>query len=206
MKESFRRGNGPLRGARLALPLALLVAAMSCSSTEDNQPRAFGGRSGSGSGATAGHGGHGGNGGSLGGTAGTATAGNAGRAGNAGTGGSEPHDAGHEVVDSGAANDDASEAGPALNGCVQYVDRTSGGDVQTMPWDYDIAFSPERCMKVRVGQTVTFVGDFEDHPLAPHGGDTPSPISEQTLFEQAGVFGFFCTSHPSMIGVIWVVP
>lgn len=201
MKRSFRRGNGPIRGVLVALPIALLVAAMSCGSAEGDRPGALGGGSGSGSGASGGgHAGHAGSGGSQGGTAGTA-----GSAGRAGSGGSEPHDASHEVGDSGVPNDSASDPGPAVNGCVQYVDRTSGGDVQTMPWDDDIAFSPERCMKVRVGQTVAFAGDFGEHPLAPSGGDTPSPIDEETSFERAGVFGYYCTSHPSMTGAIWVV-
>ncbi|HEY6558866.1 MAG TPA: hypothetical protein VI072_16390 [Polyangiaceae bacterium] len=185
MKGSFRRANGLMRGGLVTLPLALLVAAMSCGSAEGERPGALGGGSGSG------------HGGSQGGTAGSA--------GRAGSGGSEPHDASHEVADSGVPNDSASDAGPAVNGCVQYVDRTSDGDVQTMPWDDDIAFSPERCMKVRVGQTVVFAGDFEEHPLAPDGGDTPSPIDEETLFDQPGVFGYYCTSHPSMTGAIWVV-
>jgi plastocyanin len=204
LKGPFRSRNGLLRGVLVTLPLALLVNALSCSSSEHDRPGAFGGGSGSGSGsgASGGHGGHAGSGGSQGGMAGTSTAGSAGRA---GSGGNEPRDAGHEGMDSATPKDAASDAGSAVNGCVQYVDRTSGGDVQTMPWDDDIGFTPERCMKVRVGQTVAFAGDFEEHPLAPYGGDTPSPIGEQTLFQQPGVFGYFCTTHPSMNGAIWVV-
>ena len=61
-------------------------------------------------------------------------------------------------------------------------------------------------MKIRVGQGVTFSGDFVEHPIAPLRGDTPNPITGPSpTFPNTGVFGYFCTTHPAMTGAIWVV-
>lgn len=186
---------GETRRALLPLPLAVLVGALSCSSTHDDRGGAVGGN---GSGASGGHASHGGSGGVPGAGAGGMPTGG-------GSGGTAPQDGGAEAADSDAADGAAADARPAVNGCIEYVDRTGGDEVQIMPWEDAIASDPQRCMKVRVGQTVSFVGDFDEHPLAPRGGDTPSPIAEQTQLNQVGVFGFFCTAHPSMNGAIWVV-
>jgi hypothetical protein len=177
----------------------VLFSAVSCSSSKDNGQDAFAGSTGAG--AAGGHA-HGGTGGAQGGAAGTSSGGSAGRA---GTGGTAPHDAGHEASDGEAADANDVDAAQGVNGCVEFDDRSAGDPLQTMPWDDDITYARERCMKVRVGQTVIFAGDFEEHPLAPRGGDTPSPIAEQTQLTEVGVFGFFCTSHPNMNGAIWVV-
>jgi len=64
---------------------------------------------------------------------------------------------------------------------------------------------------------VTFTGAFDKHPLEPAGGDSPNPIplTEATpaggklvvSFTKAGVFGYRCEFHPTvMFGAIKVVP
>jgi hypothetical protein len=92
----------------------------------------------------------------------------------------------------------------------QYVDRTAPGADRSLPWDFGITTAPERCMQVRVGQTVVWNGDLDVHPLGGQGGDAPNPISlhqnGSVTFNSAGTFGFVCLSHSSMKGAIKVVP
>lgn len=122
-------------------------------------------------------------------------AGGAGSAGEAGTGAA------------GAGGVAGEPEPPQLNGCSTYLDRTAPQASRTVPWDASIAVSPERCMKIRAGQQVVFDGDFDAHPLEAFGGDTPSPFSGTPwLFDQPGAFGYICTIHSEMLGVIWVVP
>lgn len=101
-----------------------------------------------------------------------------------------------------------------INGCTTFVDRTAAGDSRTLPWDNPLGSNPARCMQIRSGQSVTWVGDFNPHPLGPHGGTVPSPIagrsngteSYEVTFAAPGTFGYLCGDHPEMIGAIYVVP
>jgi hypothetical protein len=110
------------------------------------------------------------------------------------------------------AGPDGGDAGPdeaiLLNGCESFLDRTAFEGAQELAWDYETGSRPSRCMRIRVGQAVCWVGNLDDHPLAPYGGDAPTPIdgSECALFEAPGDYGYFCTLHPEMLGVIQVVP
>ena len=70
-------------------------------------------------------------------------------------------------------------------------------------------------MRIRAGQMVTFTeGSFAQHPLAAAGGDSPNPIpttssgtSVDVTFPTAGLFGFHCMIHPTiMMGAIMVIP
>ena len=85
------------------------------------------------------------------------------------------------------------------------------------------AYSPN-CLKVPVGSTVTFSGDFTGHPLEPstmRGNTTNNPITAVSAnldgamttsftFPTAGFYAYFCSFHGSsdtgagMAGVIWV--
>jgi plastocyanin len=82
------------------------------------------------------------------------------------------------------------------------------------------AFTPP-CLKIKVGQTVTFEGAFASHPLSPATpieGNPENPITEtltgtsaEFTFAEAGTFPFYCELHGSaaglgMAGVIYVVP
>jgi plastocyanin len=102
-----------------------------------------------------------------------------------------------------------------LNLCTVYVDRTGTGDDRSI--SFSMATLPtdvERCMRVKAGQTVTFTtSSFITHPLAPSGGDTPSPIRPQVsgsgenfVMSTPGVYGYKCTTHATMTGAILVVP
>lgn len=100
---------------------------------------------------------------------------------------------------------------PLLNGCSTYVDRTADDADRTLSWDYAIETNPERCIKIRVGQTVTFDGDLKSHPIDAQGGNAANPFkgaesSTPTFsFDKAGVFGFVCIYHEEMQGAVWVV-
>lgn len=100
----------------------------------------------------------------------------------------------------------------AVQGCqpAQFQDRTTSNDEgRSLGWDFGITTAPERCMQVRVGQSVQWNGDFDNHPLAGSGGDAPNPISlhqsGKVTFNQAGTFGYVCLAHSPMKGAIKVV-
>jgi plastocyanin len=112
----------------------------------------------------------------------------------------------------GGGNDAGSDAPVTLNGCTTFADHTAANDARTLDWDVTIASSPDRCMKIKAGQSVTWSGNFSTHPLAQAGGDTPSPIGNGTgtsktiQFPNPGDYGYVCTVHSTMRGVIQVVP
>lgn len=109
----------------------------------------------------------------------------------------------------GADGQGGDPGGPMLvNGCSSFVDRTAAGASRTLPWDEDLIYVPERCMEIRVGQSVTFSGELANHPMLPSGGDMPSPIGGAVAtFTNPGTFGYRCIPHPSeMNGAIRVVP
>jgi plastocyanin len=107
-----------------------------------------------------------------------------------------------------------SAAIPVFDDCQEaaYVDRTADGADRTLTWDFSFAGSPERCLKIRVGQSVQWDGHFAAHPLESDQGDRPNPIvanlgdSGLIRFDRPGVFGFRCNFHFEMRGAIQVVP
>ena len=71
------------------------------------------------------------------------------------------------------------------------------------------------CLTIKVGQKVTFAGNFFEHPLEPKDGELVTPIPPATdtgarltvTFPNPGTFGFQCKTHPmEMFGAIQVVP
>jgi hypothetical protein len=131
--------------------------------------------------------------------------------GSGGAGGhSEHHDGGTDDAADAAADGDAGDAGGtvAINGCDVFVDRSLPAATRTLTWDESIAADPARCIRIQVGQSVCWSGDFEEHPLEPHGGDTPSPITGAACatFDAVGNYGFLCAFHSEMTGVVQVVP
>jgi plastocyanin len=110
-------------------------------------------------------------------------------------------------------------AGPQpINGCTVFVDLTAadaGQPTITGPAGGAVAaqYSPN-CVKIKVGQSVTWNSGFATHPLGASGGDSPSPIATTSTgttvsfsFPNAGTYGFACGIHPlSMFGAVLVVP
>lgn len=113
------------------------------------------------------------------------------------------------VKDTGSLEDvPAVDAG--LNNCgeIDFVDRSGPADDRTIKWDLTVV---PRCLIVAKGQSVTWLGSLPSHPLTSKGGDTPTPImltstgtSATIGFPDIGDYGFVCTYHPPMQGVIRV--
>lgn len=120
---------------------------------------------------------------------------------------------------SSSSGTSGSEAGAVINACTTFVDRSATGADRSLPWGqltgFDIANKPERCMQIKVGQSVSYgpgdAGDFTAHPLNAKGGDTPNPFQSTitggvVTFPKAGTFGYSCGLHGQMTGAIKVVP
>lgn len=98
-------------------------------------------------------------------------------------------------------------------------DHTADADPRTIQFSLDPTtkqYAP-RCMRIKAGQSVTWKGAFQFHPLQPAGGDVPSPItidpqpggsSRVIAFPNAGLYGFECATHeaPLEYGAIQVIP
>lgn len=164
----------------------------------------------------------GGGGNVTGGDAGNDGSGDAGR-GSAGEAGSDTGSAGRggsEASGGSAGSSPAAGAGGTggegtagttgttfVNGCVVFEDFTAPSAVRDLAWDENLIFDGSRCMKIQAGQSVTFTGDFDNHPLAVRGGDMPSPLAPSATYETPGIYGYYCPLHPvEMNGAIWVVP
>lgn len=118
------------------------------------------------------------------------------------------------------------DLGPAagLNGCDagDYVDRSETSADRRIGFGTalgspSLGYSPA-CITISAGQSVTFVGNFENHPLVPGanrggGASANNPIQEQrsgsadymVSFPSAGFYPYFCDVHkPTMVGVVRV--
>jgi len=111
---------------------------------------------------------------------------------------------------------------PGFAGCgsaTDYVDATlsTGAVVVAFPAGGETSYSP-KCLRVHLGQDVTFRGSFDSHPLdqacGPLAGGIPSVgggSSTVISFDVAlGTYGYYCQNHGSpsgggMAGAIQVV-
>jgi hypothetical protein len=113
--------------------------------------------------------------------------------------------------DSGAGGEGGSGAPepPVVNGCFAYEDRTDPTALRTLSWDDGISERPERCLAIARGQSVTWVGNLEDHPfdISPFVSGVSSPAGDAftATFTSEGAFSFVCLPHSEMNGAIWVV-
>lgn len=112
-------------------------------------------------------------------------------------------------------------AAPPLNGCTlaTAMDRTAVGASRTISFP-GTSYSP-KCIKIKLGQTVTWSGAFGSHPLragaienntptAQPGNPIPSVDvgnSRSVTFNAVGEFGYYCDFHwpGGMTGAIYVV-
>jgi len=109
------------------------------------------------------------------------------------------------------------DAGP-LNDCTEFLDRSAPNASRTVTWGFALAQSPERCLQIKAGQTVTYgngaggPGDFAMFKLQPAGGDSPNPFADldtqtgQVVFANAGSFGYGSSDLPVLRGAVKVVP
>ena len=106
----------------------------------------------------------------------------------------------------------------AINGCTPAtaMDLTAAGASRQIV-TVGNSYSPH-CVRIKVGQSVTWTADFQVHPLSsgtPAGGpQAGSPITTTTsgnskmfTFPAAGNFGFWCQVHTTlMMGAVYVEP
>ncbi|HVV87946.1 MAG TPA: plastocyanin/azurin family copper-binding protein [Kofleriaceae bacterium] len=111
---------------------------------------------------------------------------------------------------------------PVLNGCVAdtAVDLTADDANRTIQFASFLYAPP--CVMIRAGQTVTWTGDFSEHPLTPgaivEGTPTDQPgnpipptdtgTSASVTFPATGDYGYYCAHHfgTGMMGAVYVVP
>lgn len=92
-------------------------------------------------------------------------------------------------------------------------DRRADAAARTIAFPVAGSYDP-RCMLIRVGQSVTFVGDLAVHPLAPRGtSPAPNPITLTTAgtsvtftFPVRGRYRYGSPGTPTLRGVIDVRP
>ena len=134
--------------------------------------------------------------------------GSSGTSGSTGDGGSTGEDGGVADAGAGADSADAAPAGP-VNGCKTFDDRTAPGASRTITWTFPIA-AADRCVLVKVGQSVTWDGNFTMYRVGASGGDSPNPIADfdpntpVVGFPKAGTFGFESPDAPALVGAIKV--
>lgn len=124
-------------------------------------------------------------------------------------------DAGGVAMDSSRPDQEAGPADPVVNGCMTYLDRTDTAAPRTLQWDLVVGNLPDRCMRIKAGQSMKFVdgaavANFVAHPLTsyvPNGGGIGPAVnttSGELTFPAAGLFGFGCDIHPQMNGAVIV--
>lgn len=107
---------------------------------------------------------------------------------------------------------------PELQGCTaaDWVDRSAPSADRRVGFGTQLGSSAvgyaPRCLRIAPGQTVTFVGNFGAHPLAPTSTPNPIPAKDSggddlpVTFPGAGGYPYHCTLHaPTMVGAVWVV-
>lgn len=112
--------------------------------------------------------------------------------------------------DAGADSAAVADAGP-VNGCKAFDDRSAPGATRTIAWGFPLA-AADRCIDIKVGQSVTWSGNFTQYRVGPSGGDRPNPIAgfdpdaPTVKFAAAGTFGFESPDAPALVGAIRVTP
>lgn len=92
----------------------------------------------------------------------------------------------------------------AYAGCNSFEDRSGAAANRTITFTSN-SYTPQ-CIRVAVGQTVTFSGSFSSHPLEGACGpseviaDQSSGSSYTASFATAGTYGYFCTRHGTRSG------
>lgn len=134
--------------------------------------------------------------------------------------GSDRGDAG---ADGNAPTSDGGNSVRALHDCTmdQFVDETADSAERIVHF-HSPRYSP-RCMTIRAGQSVTFMGNMTVYPLSPGvapsrqgdpPGTEPNPIPAQTMgevvtvqFPNPGLYPYYCPTQEAtnrMYGVIQV--
>ena len=105
-----------------------------------------------------------------------------------------------------------------INGCTRATanDLTAAGATRTIA-TVGLSYAP-RCVRIKAGQSVTWSSDFQVHPLqggtVADGPQAASPIgltssgtTKVIAFPTAGVYGYYCVVHTTlMMRAIYVQP
>ncbi len=104
------------------------------------------------------------------------------------------------------------------SGCTTFVDATDAAASRVVSFPAGGERYSPQCLKVRFGQSVTFQGNFSNHPLAAACAPTVNPVARTTNGSSAsftfdrglGVYGYYCSQHGStngngMAGAVMVV-
>lgn len=121
-------------------------------------------------------------------------------------------------VDTAMMPDTGGMAFMALAPCNAESDYVTGNMI-TFPTTVSPMVYTPNCLRVAAGTTVTWMGNFMVHPLAPSTrGTVPNPIplmatgtTQTVTFTTPGFYPFYCTAHGTnegtgMAGVVWVTP
>ncbi len=102
-------------------------------------------------------------------------------------------------------------------GCVTFTDLTAAAADRTITFGGGSNTYVPKCVRVKLGQQVTFSGSFSSHPLRQSCGPVNGVLqgasgssASFTLDQALGVFGYYCDQHGSpngsgMAGAIEVV-
>lgn len=112
------------------------------------------------------------------------------------------------------------DAGPSesVNGCTAAdfaahdLSAASASRTITFPMDATPAQYSPACITIGVGQSVTWNGNFANHPLMQSGGDPSMWIQSTSTgttanfgFPVGGTYGFECMAHPTIMkGAVYV--
>jgi plastocyanin len=128
-------------------------------------------------------------------------------------------DAAPDASDSGVDAD----AGREVNHCKEAdfadADYRADAAVRLITFSFDAStdnYAPP-CMMIRTGQSVTWQGNFQAHPLGAFNGDPNNPVEDPEAgsipdgsytraFANPGWFGYQCQTHANMVGAIMVQP
>lgn len=102
-------------------------------------------------------------------------------------------------------------------GCGTWSDQTPGASNRTVSFPVAGNNYDPKCLKVKVGQNVTFSGTFASHPLTAdcqeHAAMTNQASGGSAIFQfiKPGYYGYHCAFHGDsagngMAGNIWVIP
>ncbi|PZR12841.1 MAG: hypothetical protein DI536_14885 [Archangium gephyra] len=109
-----------------------------------------------------------------------------------------------------------------IHNCTEYVDRSAEGAARQVSFGSAndspaLGYAP-KCITIARGQSVTFSGNFNTHPLSPgafnaDAGSPGNPITRKdtgaddlvVVFPEAGLYPYYCDLHaPTMVGVVQV--
>jgi len=101
--------------------------------------------------------------------------------------------------------------------CGTWSDQTPGASNRTISFPVSGNNYDPKCLKVKVGQNVTFSGTFASHPLTAdcqeHAAITNQNSGSSAIFQfvKPGYYGYHCAFHGApdgsgMAGNIWVIP